>query len=292
MSGYIPPVDNKTVQHEGTEGLAINNTFLNRVLVLLALKTVARFYQVDGPCIPISDGLIVKMGPFVHLTEATTMSFVAANTSLPVPHVHCSFVHNNRAYILMERIQGDSVAKAWGTLSAEARDRILAQLRTMLQELRSLQPPPGTGVESCCGGSLRDSRIPRSWPRFGPYKTIQSFHLWLRHELRPEMHPTKKDTEGWKDIEDMAAKQDGPWRPPVFTHGDLNPCNILIRGEQVTGIIDWEFAGWHPAYWEYTSVWFGNLTRQEWQKRSAQFLDPYPEELKMEATRNKWWGEF
>ncbi|KAH6973886.1 hypothetical protein BKA56DRAFT_691156, partial [Ilyonectria sp. MPI-CAGE-AT-0026] len=163
--------------HEGTGGLAINNTFLNWDLVLLALKTVARFYQWDGSCIPISNGLIVKTGPFVHLTEATTMSFVAAHTSLPVPRVHCSFVHNSRAYIVMERIHGDSITKARGTLPAKACNSILAQLRAMFQELRSLQPPPGTGVESCCRGSLRDSRITRSRPRFRPHKTIQSFHL-------------------------------------------------------------------------------------------------------------------
>lgn len=41
----------------------------------------------------------------------------------------------------------------------------------------------------------------------------------------------------------MAAKQNGPWGPPVFTHGDLNPFNVFIRGDQVVGITDWEFAG-------------------------------------------------
>lgn len=63
----------------------------------------------------------------------------------------------------------------------------------------------------------------------------------------------------------MAARQDGHWPAPVFTHGDLNPFNVFVRDGLVVGILDWEFAGWYPAYWEYTAVWHGNRTRQAWQ---------------------------
>lgn len=78
----------------------------------------------------------------------------------------------------------------------------------------------------------------------------------------------------------------------MFTHGDLNPSNIMVSGNQAVSIIDWEFAGWYPYYWEYTSSWYGNLTRLAWQDIIPKFLEPYPEELKMEITRQKWWGEY
>ena len=42
----------------------------------------------------------------------------------------------------------------------------------------------------------------------------------------------------------MVAKLDGSWLAPVFTHGGLNPFNIMIRGGQVVGIVEWEFADW------------------------------------------------
>ncbi|KAL2169079.1 hypothetical protein VTG60DRAFT_6501 [Thermothelomyces hinnuleus] len=212
--------------------------------------------------VPISRNLIVKTGPFAHLTEAATMRFVACKTSIPVPRVHCAFVHKNRAIIVMDRIRGVSLSRAWKTLSEEDRDGIFRQRRSMLQELRALPPPLECGIESCVGGSLRDARIPRSWPRFGPFKTTQEFHLWLRHGLRPEDHPDHEDDEDWREIKAMVKKQDGPWPPPVFTHGDLNPSNILVRGNRVVGIIDWEHAGWYPYYWEYTSAWQAHLTRQ------------------------------
>lgn len=85
----------------------------------------------------------------------------------------------------------------------------------------------------------------------------------------------------------MIVKQDGTWPAPVFTHSDLNPFNILVRGDQIVSIIDWEFSGWYPPYWEYTSAWFGNVTRGEWQSTIYSLLNPYPEELEIERTRNR-----
>ncbi|KAL2760290.1 hypothetical protein ACRALDRAFT_1078932 [Sodiomyces alcalophilus JCM 7366] len=279
-------------QHQGTEHLAVNNTFARRWLTLLALRTTARFYKADSVCIPISRNLIVKRGPFVHLTEAATMQFVASNTSIPVPRVYCAFVHNNMAYIVMERIKGKSIALAWKSLSEADMKSILAQLRTIFRELRDLRPPPGTGVQSCAGGSMTDARIPHARPRFGPFKTIQDFHVWLREGFSLDDCSRIKDDRTRKDIERMITMQDGPWPPPVFTHADLNPSNIFVRGDRVVSIIDWEFAGWYPHYWEYTSAWYGNRYRQEWQDMIPEFLDPCPAESKMDIARQTGWGDF
>jgi hypothetical protein len=35
--------------------------------------------------------------------------------------------------------------------------------------------------------------------------------------------------EKGKEIVDMKAMQDGSRPPPVFTHADLNPTNVLVR---------------------------------------------------------------
>ncbi len=161
----------------------------------------------------------------------------------------------------MERIPGMSFQAAAKTLKDADLANIFAQLQRMIQELRALPPPSGVGAESCIGGSLRDPRIPRSLPMFDPFGSIQNLHLWLRDRLRPEDHPEGENDEDREAVKKMAAKQDGPWPARVFTHGDLNPSNIIIRDSQVVGIIDWEFAGWYPYYWEYTSAWYGNLTR-------------------------------
>lgn len=166
------------------------------------------------------------------------MKFIAENTSIPIPKVYCSFVYKNRAYIVMERVQGYELPTAWKKLSKESHQKIFDQLKHMLQELRSLKPLLGTGVESCVGGSLRDSRIPRSCPRFGPFKTIQEFHCWLREGFQPSQVEGRENDSNWQDIRNMATAQDNLWPPPVFTHADLSPFNILVRGDQIVGLID------------------------------------------------------
>jgi Phosphotransferase enzyme family len=37
----------------------------------------------------------------------------------------------------------------------------------------------------------------------------------------------------------------------LFSHGYLAFHNIIVRDEHVSAIIDWEYAGWYPEYWDY-----------------------------------------
>jgi len=39
--------------------------------------------------------------------------------------------------------------------------------------------------------------------------------------------------------------------PIVFTQGDLAARNILVREGRIIALLDWEYAGWYPVYWEY-----------------------------------------
>jgi aminoglycoside phosphotransferase len=290
-------------RHGEAKATPINNTFVKRMLTIIADKTLGRLLKSDGVCRAISKSLLIKAGPSVHLMEANTMQYIAANTSIPVPKVYCSFVHKGMTYILMERIRGKEIFNVF-KLPESSREKVFVHLETMIQEMRALEPPPGAGVQNCMGGSLYDSRISKAVKktsehhfecksyRFGPFSTIRDFHFWLRDDMTPEDLEDKEQTQDWQDLKDMMELQDGPSPPPVFTHGDLNPCNILIRDEKVVAIIDWEFAGWYPHYWEYTSAWFGNRVRTGWQDVLDKFLKPCPAEFAMETTRNKWWGEF
>lgn len=228
MAGYGPPPDNTAGQHDGTEHLSINNTSLRRTWLLFRYKTLRRLRlaRYDGNCLLLSERLVVKTGIYVHLTEGATMQFLAEKTSLPVPSVYCSFVHKNQAYIVMERLPGHGILKVWNTLSAAQVDSICEQLRPMLDDCRALKPSPETGIQSCVGGSLHDFRIPHCRPRMGPFRTIQEFHLWLREGLQLHEDPATDTNEDDVEVREMAVQQDGPWPPPVFTHGDLNPSNF------------------------------------------------------------------
>ena len=68
---YVPPPYDFEAQHNGTEQLAINNTFVQRMLTRLALYTTAKFYSENGLCVPISKHKIVKTIHVRHLQFAS-----------------------------------------------------------------------------------------------------------------------------------------------------------------------------------------------------------------------------
>ncbi|EAQ93850.1 hypothetical protein CHGG_02085 [Chaetomium globosum CBS 148.51] len=42
---------------------------------------------------------------------------------------------------------------------------------------------------------------------------------------------------------------------PTFTHSDFNPSNVMVRDDDKSVlIIDWEYAGWYPTFWEYCTT--------------------------------------
>ncbi|KAK2794369.1 hypothetical protein FQN52_008728 [Onygenales sp. PD_12] len=67
-----------------------------------------------------------------------------------------------------------------------------------------------------------------------------------------------------------------------FTHADLCPRNILVRDGKVCAIIDWEFAGWYPEYWEYTKAHYGQIKMPDWYAQLGSVMGGYGDELNAE----------
>lgn len=277
------------------ESKPYNDRLWIKLLVLLAYKTATHkrarrlsWNTHPGGVIFVSPTLCIKSTPFTRLAEASAMRFVAQHTSIPVPKVHCAFEEKGQTYILMERIDGETLARVWGQRSDESRAQILRQLKAIVDELRGIPALPKTGVSNVDGGPIFDHRLPRqsSW---GPFQTIQEFH----RELRSGIHVGDiEDDASSPGVKDMASFHEQAWQCPVFTHGDLSALNILVRGDEVVGLVDWETAGWYPPYWEYTSAKHANPQNLWWQDEVDKFIAPMPEALGMETIRRKFFGDF
>lgn len=105
--------------------------------------------------------------------------------------------------------------------------------------MRSLAPPSPEAVCDAAGGEVWESRLAKGDHPFGPFQTHADYHdftTWtytvpFLAQQRPE----------------LAQLSQRSYRS-VFTHGDLAPRNVLVRGDKLAAIIDWETSGWWPEY--------------------------------------------
>ncbi|ATY61091.1 kinase-like domain [Cordyceps militaris] len=269
----------------------INDGFIVRWAVIIlyqlfSIRWFLRLFPRAGPVIFLSSRICVKSSPFTSLAEASAMRLVAKHTTVPVPKVYSAFEHKGCVFIVMERIDGVMLARGWLRRTPESRNRILESIRSMILQIRQI-PAPGHGVSNVDGGPIYDGRLPG--PNFwGPFQTIHDFH----RELRGGVDEPAYDGTAIPEFGPLIDFHNQQWSSPIFTHGDLSSLNILARGDEVVGIIDWETAGWMPPYWEYTSAWHVNPQNQFWQQEVDRFLEPLPEALAMETIRRKYNNDY
>lgn len=86
-----------------------------------------------------------------------------------------------------------------------------------------------------------------------------------------------------EDARKLISKSHGVKHDIVFTHADLNLRNILVDGNgKISGIVDWECAGWYPEYWEYTKAHFSARYNVRWTADVFDQVLCYRDELKAE----------
>ncbi|KAJ4005057.1 hypothetical protein NW752_011574 [Fusarium irregulare] len=140
----------------------------------------------------------------------------------------------------MEYIEGQSLKEAWPSLEPHQRSEILAQLSDYIAQMRALQ------------GAIVPSIFTRSG---GPFHTLREFQEWL---VRPRQRYADMSIY-WEQI----TTQLGDEYPIVFTHGDISSRNVQIRDGRIVALLDWEWAGWYPDYWDYVFAMRG-LDNVDW----------------------------
>jgi thiamine kinase-like enzyme len=185
----------------------------------------------------------------------------------------------------MSRIVGSPIGHKWEQRREESKAQLLKQLKTYIQEMRSLSPPNLGVVEGVDGGKLYDMRLSDGLKGFGPFDSVCDFHSFLRGGISasPEQIP---------EVNELVEKHEMAQFSTCLTHGDLNSMNILVNGDNVVGIVDWDTAGWYPEYWEFTTAYNVNPYNEFWRDEVGKFLEQYPEATKMEQLRQKYFGAF
>lgn len=203
--------------------------------------------------------------------EARTLSMVEQLTRIPAPRAVDVLETSRFSYLLMTCVPGSPIGQMLDAMTDEQVKQVVIDLKTYVSQLRDI-PNKTSGFQICNseGGGILDWRIPDSQRGELRFKTEAEFNRYLTDPF-------------WEEIRRCAAKSHNIQHDIVFTHGDLNPRNILAENGRITGIVDWENAGWFPEYWEYTKAHYSVRSLMRWLADVVdQIFEGYREELVVE----------
>lgn len=211
-----------------------------------------------------------------HEAEFEALRLVERYTTVPAPRGIDLLQHSNRSFLLMTAVPGKVIGPRLATMTDEQVDAVASSLREYTAQLRRIpMQPRSEGFQICnaAGGGILDWRIPDSSRKELRCRDEAEFNAQLIEGL---FLPEK--------LLNRISKSHGIKHEIVFTHGDLHMKNILVDDAgKVSGIVDWECAGWYPEYWEYTKAHFTVRVTIRWLADVIQQVFPnYYEELQVE----------
>ena len=206
--------------------------------------------------------------------EVEAMNYVQGHTSIPIPavlEIHLGTDGDeDEGSILMKRLPGRQLGEAWPNMSENARAQTIRQLRSYLDELRRLRPSIPAWIGSCSKGPAYDHRI-NNMSTVGPFASVSEFNDFLVAPVKncPRPEWVAKYRKLLPDSHSI-----------VFAHADLSWENILVDPAtgNVTGILDWEMAGFWPEWWEYRKALCGGRSRDWWWNILKEIMQEYPSE--------------
>ena len=215
------------------------------------------------------NNLVRKSGHRVRYGEEVAMRLVKQHTSVPVPEIIFSFSNREpgKGSIGMSFVPGFTLESIWDGLDESNKERICLEIWTMIAQWRKLPCPPHLAHLYQC---LADGSPATTDPLLQDLKDPPR-SLYTDEAVRVRIHQRYLRYNG-KRYADSLPSMLPQSKVSVFTHGDIAPRNILVDEScRITGIIDWELAGWYPEYWEYANIMKPTRDRdwQSWMDRTA-----------------------
>lgn len=192
-------------------------------------------------------GLILKRCIRSHKNEPTSLRLVEQYTSIPAPRVVDVGDYGGITYLVMTRVRGQMLHEVLHLMSYAERDLFADDLGSCVTQLREIPNPTPFLFCNALGGPICDHRIPDGTG--GPFNSESDFN----NHLTSHLECTPAEALGEENVPQGHRS--------YFTHSDFHPTNLLVYRGRLSGIIDWECAGYLPEYWEFTKAMYG--TRQK-----------------------------
>ncbi|KAI0861793.1 hypothetical protein F4860DRAFT_475081 [Xylaria cubensis] len=187
---------------------------------------------------------------YEELHDAMLAIELARSINVRTPRVRRTVQVEDFYECIFDRVQGVNLMDAWIDLGWISTIRLGFQLRWMIQNMRSQRSPTagslGTGIvrtfwmEDMYGIPLRASS----------YTIMSLVNFWY--------NAGSFTKESKKTKEQHQTTCEGPLKlsqPLVFTHHDLAPRNLMIDSAGDLNIVDWDFAGWYPPFFEHAGMY-------------------------------------
>lgn len=209
----------------------------------------------QGGCVVdlIGPGVVRKRGRRVTRNEEAALQLVRKHTNVHVPEVYIAhwFLEKGEEIgsILMEQIEGHTLKSIWNSFDAINKERICLDIWAIIKQLRQIPKPLEFQHIYQCGADGSTSRDVLLKDLETPPKSIAD-DTALRARIN-ERYLHYNGVSYREHLPDFLPHSD----TAVFTHGDIAPRNIMVTDSgSITGLIDWENAGWYPDYWEYANI--------------------------------------
>lgn len=182
-------------------------------------------------------------------TEYTTLQYLDLHLSnIPAPKPLGLIRLSGVSLIFMSYMRSIPLGEVWHSLDSCQKASIRSQLNTILTDLRSLPFTKGTPLGGVLGEGCRDIR---RYVRTSetPVTSLEDFERFLYSSPHPGGSVFVKFL---RQLSPLSSNRSGPGI--VFTHGDIRPDNIMVELANneyiISGIIDWEYSGFYPDYYE------------------------------------------
>lgn len=170
--------------------------------------------------------------------ESNTVAFVATTfPHIPIPKVIYSWVDEqlSRTFLILRRVQGQTLASAWPSLSLDQRADVAL---SVAQYCRDLTEVTSEKLQSATGCGVLE-----------PFLTVDSevsYPLWKPKPLGPFSRiAAQKYFQRISTLPPPSIRERSH-----FYHAGLSPTNIILSdGGTVEAILDWESAGYYPKFW-------------------------------------------
>ncbi|GAA6024177.1 hypothetical protein JCM10207_005595 [Rhodosporidiobolus poonsookiae] len=197
--------------------------------------------------------MVVKGGEDVDAHEAEATELARRLTGLPVPRVYGVRQDGNATYLYFEKLPGESLYHAFPGLSeppAALKTEIKRAVETMhrVRPSRRFMHRRRQQIGGFPQGNLAALTVSPEIET--PLWTTKELHRWLRDRFLKHL-PASEEVYNTQVAPALRKLRRAPL---VFVHGDFNPGNILVHEGKLSGVIDWERAGWYPSWVEQVAV--------------------------------------